>query len=520
MTDYDAIVIGAGHNGLACGAYLAKAGRRVLMLEADADAGGCATTREFAPGYRVSSCAQWVNQLNPKVMNELALASHGLSWAARDLDSIGLDPNGECVNLGSESVSGMRISSADRAAFKAFRARMGRFAGLLAGLFDRTPPRLVNASVSERLELAQTGLRLRRLGRDDMREFLRIGLMNCYDLLNEHFASDHLKGVLAIDAVLGGHLGPRSPSTVFTLLYRMVGEAYGFAGPAQPRGGAGALGQALQRAALALGAELRCGARVASVELANGRASGVLLDSGERIGAGLVVSAIDPATTLQQLVGYRQLETGTARRVHGLRFRGNAAKLHLALDALPEFTGVAPERLGQRLVIAPSMDYLETAFNHAKYGEYSPEPAMDISLPSVNDPDLAPDGRHVLSAIVQFAPCELQRGWDGAREDFMQRCLAVLERHAPGLRDLVSASELLTPADLRQRHGMAGGHWHHAELTLDQFMFTRPFPGASQYLSPVDGLYLCSAGTHPGGGLSGTCGRNAARQILKREDSV
>jgi phytoene dehydrogenase-like protein len=270
--------------------------------------------------------------------------------------------------------------------------------------------------------------------------------------------------------------------------------------------------------------ELRTGARVRSIDMFNGRAVGVTLASGEQLRAGVVVSNADPVTTFEKLVGFRNMETGMARRVSQLRCAGGAAKLHLALDGLPRFTGLDDARLGQRLVIAPDMNYIERAFNAVKYGDYSAGPALDISIPTVNDPAGAPPGCHVLSAVVQFAPLEPAGGWEGAsatpgethREHFTRLLLAKLAEYAPGIREQVVASQLLTPADLERDFGMKGGHWHHGELSLDQVMMTRPFPGATQYASGLDGLYLCGAGAHPGGGVMGLAGRNAAREIIRR----
>jgi phytoene dehydrogenase-like protein len=278
----------------------------------------------------------------------------------------------------------------------------------------------------------------------------------------------------------------------------------------------GRLAEAMASAARASGVEIRTGARVASIDLDADQATGVTLADGERIVAQTVVSAADPKTTFRDLVGYRHIEAGTSRRVHHIRMHGNAAKLHLALDGLPEFSGLNAAQLGQRLVIAPTMKYVDNAFNHAKYGEYSTAPIMDISIPTVADPGLAPAGKHVLSAIVQFAPYELREGWETGKAAFERICLDILGQYAPGLEAQVSASELLTPVDLQAEFNMYGGHWHHGEIALDQVLMMRPFYGATQYATPVDNLYLCSAGSNPGGGLMGLAGRNAAREIIKR----
>jgi phytoene dehydrogenase-like protein len=279
----------------------------------------------------------------------------------------------------------------------------------------------------------------------------------------------------------------------------------------------GAVTQALANSARAAGVEIRTGIEVESLRLDGMRAAGVVLAGGETLAADVVVSNADPKTTFEDLVGFPRLETGFSRRIHNLRMKGTAAKFHLALDGLPDFRGVDSNDAGNRLLIAPDMRYVERAFDCAKYGEYSTAPVMEINIPTVHDPGLAPPGKHVLSAVVQFAPYALKAGWESGREAFTKILLATLEDYAPGIGNMVLGSELLTPADIQAQFRIRGGHWHHGELALDQFMMMRPVPGATQYATPVDGLYLCGAGTHPGGGVMGLAGRNAARQIIDRE---
>ena len=348
-----------------------------------------------------------------------------------------------------------------------------------------------------------------------MREFLRVATMNIFDVLEEQFENPQLKAALALDGVLGTRLGPRSGNSVYAALYRQSGSANGRAGAlALPRGGMGAVTTALSAAARAVGVELRLGAQVEEIIVNNGRATGVRLRNGEHLYANVVVSNADPKTTLLRLLGARHLEAEFARSVHHVRATGTAAKLHLALSGLPRFRGLAADQLGERLVIAPDLDYIERAFNPAKYGEYSTQPVMEITLPTVHDASLAPPGQHVLSAVIQYAPYDLKGGWPSARQNFQAVVMDVLEQHAPGIGALVQHSELLTPADIEQQFGITGGHWHHGELALDQFMMLRPVAGAAQYATPVAGLYLCGAGCHPGGGVMGSAGRNAARVIF------
>jgi phytoene dehydrogenase-like protein len=511
---WHAIVVGAGHNGLVCATMLARAGRRVLVLEAGDGVGGCAITREFAPGFRVSAAAHLLHQMPAALISELGLAAHGLEYAATGLPTTALAADGASLEIG-DAAALARRSAADGRAFALYDARLKRFARLLAGLLATPAPRLGSESWSDRLALGKLGLGLRLLGRRDMREFLRIIGMNAYDLVVDEFESDLLRGALSLDAVLGTNFGPRAPGTVLTLLYRLAAEsAAGPRGLAQPRGGMGALTQALARAATAAGATIRTGAPVARIAMREDRAAGVVLESGEELAARAVISNADAKTTFLKLLGTEHLDTGFVRRVDHFRSRGVAAKLHLALDHLPAFGVGAPRALGGRLLIAPSADYVERAWNHSKYREWSAQPALDITLPTVHDPALAPAGRHVLSATVQYAPYAPEGGWQRHKQPFLEAVLGVLEAHAPGLRSGILAAELLTPADLEREFRMSGGHWHHGDLAFDQFYMVRPVPGAAQHATPVAGLYLCGASCHPGGGVMGIAGRNAARRVL------
>jgi phytoene dehydrogenase-like protein len=517
QTRYDCVVIGGGHNGLVCAATLARSGRSVLVLEAAALVGGAAVTREFAPGFRVSAGAHLLHLMPAELIAELRLESHGLKWAARAMSTTALLPDGASLTLG-ESAAGQRLSPADSQAYAQYTARMGRFAAALAPSLSRAPPRLGTTAWADRLALLRMGWQIRTLGRRDMRELLRIVGMNVYDLLEENFESTALKGALGFDAVLGANFGPRSPGTVLTLLYRLAAEALaGESGLSQPKGGMGALCQALAKAASAAGAAVRTGAVVRSILIEGDRACGVALESGETIGARCVISSADPKTTFLRLLGPRYLDTGFVRRVKHIRSQGLSAKLHLALDRVPPFRSVPEAGLRGRLLVAPSLQHIEHAYNHAKYGEFSAAPVMEITIPTLNDSALAPEGHHVLSAIVQYAPYGLKEGWQTGRQRFIDAALESLEAFAPGLRRSVVGAELLTPADMEQEFRISGGHWHHGDLALDQFLMVRPVPGAAQYRTPMDGLYLCGAGCHPGGGVMGVAGRNAARAVLDGE---
>jgi phytoene dehydrogenase-like protein len=512
---YDCIVIGGGHNGLVCATYLAKSGRSVLVLEAAEQVGGAAVTREFAPGYRVSSCAHLLHLMPQTMIKELDLGARGFKLAMDAMPTTALSSSGAALALGmGDGGALVGASHADTLAYAAYAARLRRLARSLHPIMASMPPRLGTDAWSDRLALLRIAWQVRRLGRRDMRELLRIIGMNVYDLLEEHFDTPLLKGALGFDAVLGTNFGPRSPGTVLTLLYRLAAHE-GSSNLAQPVGGMGALSEALAKAAIASGATIRTSAPVARISVREDRVQGVVLKSGESVGANVVISSCDPKTTFLGLLGSEQLDTGFVRRVSHLRTRGLAAKLHLALDARPNFTGLGAQALTGRLLIAPSLESIERAYNHAKYAEFSSEPIFEITVPSVNDPSLAPAGKHVLSAIIQYAPYTLAGGWEQQRQRFTDLAIGVLERYSPGLGASISRAELLTPLDIEQQFRITGGHWHHVDLAFDQFFMVRPLPGAAQYQTPLAGLYLCGAGCHPGGGVMGTAGRNAARQVLK-----
>lgn len=511
------VIIGAGHNGLVCAAYLAKAGKKVTVLEASKQVGGAAITREFAPEFKVSACAHLLVLLDAGIRRDLALDRHGLATSSQALKTIALARDGNHLILSGEQVCAGDVAPDDRAALKEYHRFMSRFAAVIGKLHNRLPPRFASGQRSDLIGLGRLALDVRLLGREDMREFLRIAGINIYDILQENFSSDLLKGALALDAVLGTQLGPRSNNSVFTALHRMSGNTGAAAGAVTlPQGGMGTVTQAMAAAARRFGAEIRTGAAVARIVLDGDHVCGVELANGEQVAADTVISSADPKSTFLGLLGARHLEAGFAQKVAQVRARGTAAKVHLALSDLPDFTGLNREQLGERLLIAPDLQYVERAFNHSKYGEYSAQPIMEMVIPSLHDASLAPAGQHVLSAVVQYAPRELKQGWSNARSAFTETVLNVLEHYAPDIRSKAVVAEVLTPEDIEREFRISGGHWHHAELSLDQFLMLRPVPHAAQYATPVDGLWLCGAGCHPGGGVMGSAGRNAAHAILAK----
>jgi phytoene dehydrogenase-like protein len=517
MKSFDAIVIGGGHNGLVCAAALGKSGRKVLVLEAGDAVGGAARTEEFAPGFRVSAVAHVLNRLHPDVVKALDLGRHGLKLDGRPAPTVALSAAGESLLLeGAYGESLVGATAGEAAAWRELRAQLLRYAGVLRPFLARRPPDAGAMSLAETAALAKSGLDLRRLGQEDMRDFLRMLLMNVADVLDEHLTDDRLKGLLSFDAVLGSHLGPRSPTSLLGLYYRLAGEIAGAPGAqALPAGGMGSVVAAMHGAAEAAGVSVRTGSEVARIKVEKGRATGVELGSGEELSAATVVSGINPRTTFRDLVGPREVDTGFLTRLGHVRMNGDAAKLHLALDRPPDFEGLDAGGHRGRLVIAPSTNHVERAFNPSKYGEFSPEPVMEITLPSLSDPSLAPSGACVLSAVVQYAPYRLKEGWETGKPRFLEAILTRLESFSPGIRKFIRHAELLTPADIEKRYRMPGGHWHHGELQADQMLMSRPVSGAAGYDTPVERLFLCGAGSHPGGGVSGIAGLNAARRIIE-----
>lgn len=486
MPSFDTIIIGAGPNGLAAAHRLASKGAKVLVLEAaDAPGGG-------------AGLAHLSYNLDPRVETAMNLAAHGLEWLDRNLATTVLSPDGNHLRL--EGPVGARIAGdlpeADRAAWAALRARLLRFAAVLSPLNQMTPPRIARGAGNPMGKLAMIALRARMLGAAEVRELGRILLTNVHDLLDDELSDPRLKGALAFEATLGGWLGPRSPNSVLPWLVRLAGQTAGVQGAlGLPKGGMAELGSAMARAVVAQGVTLRCDARVTRILVEGERLVGVSLASGEDIQAARVVSCIAPKTTLLGLVGPRHLDAGLYTRARHLKARGGAAKLDLRLKAMPDFRGA---KLKDRLILAGSEHDVERAFNPVKYGRVPDHPGMEIVLSEGS-----------LSAIAQFAP-HAPDDRDAARAAMLAACLAQLEVHAPGIGALVERADILMPYDIEDRHGLPGGQWHAGELSVEQMLFLRPLPGIAQYRGPIPGLWLASAGCHPGGGVSGSAGWNAA----------
>lgn len=507
---FDAIVVGGGHNGLVAATRLARSGLKVVVLEAGAETGGMARWHEIHPGFRVPSLAHLVPGLHPRVARELGLQRRIRDRTTGRVTSLAIPKEGQALAIDPDPRRAVQAigahSRADGAAWADFHQRMAGHADALGPLIASTPPGLDFGNRGNLLQLGRLGWSVRRQGRKAMRELLRIITMNVADLIEENFESDAVQGMLALDAVLGTDHGPRSSNTVFTFLHRLAQHGGAPIIPAGHREHPAAL---LDAAARKAGVDIRTEARVSRIHVAAGCVRGVELADGAVFEAATVVAGTDPVTTLADLVGPDHLDSDFLGDVRAIRNRGTTGKVNLALERLPDLPMPA-DRGPARWVLASSLDAVERAFDQVKYGGDVAEPALEITLPSLSDPGCAPEGGHVMSVNVAYAPYR-----DGAGGALGDAVIDRIEAHAPGFSASVLACEAWAPADIEARFGTRGGHWHHGDIALDQYFMTRPVPGFAQYRTPVDGLYLCGAGTHPGGGVTGINGSNAAREILR-----
>lgn len=525
MSNYDVVIIGAGHNGLVAAGYLARARRRVLVLERSDRIGGAAVTQELSPGFKFSTCAEGSGYLAPEVVRDLKLDSRGLSILPADPLVFSPQPDGSSLSIWRDRARSAaeieRFSKADATRYPAFVELMGRLAAVVGGLMRVVPPDLPEIGWSDLRGLLPLAAPARRMGRKHLNDLLRILPMPVADLLDEWFESDVLKGAIAASAVRDITWGPKEAGTAYTLLYRWALSGTGlFRSAGVVRGGMGALTGALADAARSFGAEIRSGAPVERIRVEGGRATGVELSGGERISARVVASSADLRSTFFQLLDPTQSPANVVRHVRHIKYRGSAARIHLALRGLPEFAalkgGDAAGMLRGRIQIAPTLTYLQRAYDCVKYGESSPRPYLDVAIPSLLDPSLAPDGHHVVSITAKYAPYHLRDAdWKERSEPFTEVVLDTLAEYAPKIRDQIVHRHTLTPLDLERIFGLPEGNPHHGEMTLDQFFHMRPIPGYARYRAPLPGLYLCGASAHPGGGVTGIPGRNAALEILK-----
>jgi phytoene dehydrogenase-like protein len=519
---YDAIVVGGGHNGLVTAGYLAKAGLRTLVLERRDRPGGLLASEEVAPGVRAPVAADAVGGLRADVVDDLGLASHGFAAVEPDVVAFAPSPDGPGVTLWRDPVrtaTELRAgpSPRDAEAFLAFDGRIRSLAEFVARLQAAEPPDLGAPSLAD----AGTGVTLlnglRNLGRDQVREALRVLPMSVADLVGEAVEGAALRGVLGARGVRYSAMGPRSAGTALNFLWDSTAGGGAAGRTVFARGGPSALADALAAAAGSRGATVRSGAEVAAIRTVRGAVEGVVLADGEEIDAGIVASNADPRRTLLGLLDPAEVGPTLGWRADHIRAPGVVAKVTLVLDGLPAIGGGDEERLRGRIVLAPSLDDLEVAFNDSKYGRISEAPYLEATIPTLTDPSLAPEGTHVLSALFQYAPHDLRDAeWDeAARERVADGAVQALEAVSPGLSGRIAARHVVTPADLERDYGLSGGHPLHGEHALDQFFAWRPLLGQARYrLAGIRGLYLCGAGAHPGGGITGGPGRNAARAIV------
>jgi phytoene dehydrogenase-like protein len=515
----DVVVIGGGHNGLACAALLAKGGKKPLVLERRPVVGGAAVTEEFHPGFRSSSLAHVAGPLRPSLVAALGLKIETIAPEPRFVAPLG---DGRVLRLWGDrerTAAELRaFSGKDAERWPVFDATLSRIAAALSGVLDATPPDVDRPGVRDLWSLLGVGLAVRRLGREDAYRLLRYGPMAVADLAGEWFESEPVRALIAARGIFGMFAGPWSAGTTANLLLQAAANGAGGAGSAVlVKGGLGALSQALADAARRHGAEIRTGAEVERLTVREGRVCGVVLAGGEEIEARAVVSGADPKRTFLQLLDPRLLDPVELQRFRNYQQTGMCSKVNLALSGLPAFKGVAETAmLAGRIHLGREIDELERAFDDAKHGGISARPYLDATLPSLSDSSLAPAGSHVMSIYVQYTPYRLKTGdWDGRKSELGDIVLRTLEEYAPGISGLVLHRQVVTPLDLERTYGLTEGHPFHGEPSLNQLFTMRPLLGLGRYRGPLPGLYLCGAGAHPGGGVTGAPGANAAREILR-----
>lgn len=520
---YDAIIIGAGHNGLTAAAYLAKAGLSVLVLEKRHLPGGAAATEEVYPGFRFDTGSHDAGLFLDSIVRDLELEKHGLRFLESEVVAFSPQSHGDSLTLWRDSRKSIeniaRLSQADAEKFPTFVESLDGQAKMLSEILSQAPPEAGQSSFSELFPWLRTGLKLRRQGRDRLMEFIRVLPLTVKEYLDEWFESEQLKGTLAGPAISGGMPGVQGAGSMFMLIYQQGGKVNGGCRACRyVRGGIGQLSDALANAARSYGAEIRTGETVGRILLDQEAVAvdGVQLASGAIVKGRSVISSADPKRTVVDLLGGEHLEPHYMREVTNIRYRGSTAKVNLALRNLPAFAGVSDERqLSGHISISPTLDYLERAWDDAKYGRISEKLYVDALIPTLLDPALAPEGRHILSATVQYAPYQLKDSdWETEREAFGDKVVSTLSKSAPDLPDLIMHRQVLTPLDLERDYSLTEGHIYHGQMGMDQLLSMRPVPGYASYRTPFHHLYLCGAGTHPGGGLTGAPGKLASAEIL------
>jgi phytoene dehydrogenase-like protein len=521
---FDVIIIGGGHNGLVTAFYLAKAGLKPLVLERRAQLGGAAITEEIAPGFRCPTLAHSAGPLRPDVIHDMGLMQHGLKLLTSDVAVTALSPEGRSLTLYHDvqrSVQEIgKFSQKDAAKYLEFAESLRKLGNVIDAALKLTPPNLSAPGITDLWGMLKTGRSIRKLEKKDMYRLLRWGPMAVADLVSEFFDTELLRATIAARGIFGTFYGPWSAGSSLVLLLRSAGDSHPAGAAFFAAGGTGAITQAMASAAKQAGAEIRTGAEVAHVSVKDGAGTGVVLSSGEEIGAKTIVSNADPKRTLLKLVDPIHLMPDFVVKLQHYRMQGSVAKVNLALSALPRFKALNGTGNGHplqgRIHIGPEIDYLERAFDESKYGHFSHRPYLEVAVPSLLEPSLAPAGKHVMSIYVQYAPFALKSSdWETERIPLGDAVVETLAQYAPDLPQLILNRQVITPLDLENIYGLTEGHIFHGELALDQFFTMRPLLDWARYRTPIRNLYLCGSGTHPGVGLTGGSGANAAREILK-----
>jgi phytoene dehydrogenase-like protein len=520
--NYDAIVIGGGHNGLVNAAYLAKAGKKVLVLERRHVLGGAAVTEEIIPGFLFSECSYVVSLLRPEIIRELDLPRHGLEILPLDGTFTPM-PNGDYLWRMNDHARTQREirrhSRVDAEAYDEFSKMMTPMCRFVKPILSMIPPDPTTLRPKDLQRLYFLGQRFRDLSSDERYTLIQLMTMSAADFLDQWFETDVLKATMSASGIIGTFLGIRSPGTAYVLLHHYMGEIDGaFRSWGFSRGGTGAISNAIAAAARELGVEIRTQASVDKILVKNGRAAGVVLKSGEEISASVISSSVDPHLTFEKFLAPSELPSDFLESVRRYKFRGSSGKVNLALDGLPDFKSLPGQgaHLRGAISISPSIEYMERAYDDAKYGRYSRKPYIDIVIPSLTDPSVAPPGKHVMSCFVQYAPYKLAQGtWDDHKEAFGDTVINTIAEHAPNIKKIIIGRQVLTPLDLEREFGLTQGNIFQGELSLEQLFFLRPVPGWAYYRTPVDNLYMCGSATHPGGGIMGAPGRIASQVILK-----
>ena len=522
---YDAIIIGGGHNGLVTAAYLARAGRKVLVLERREMLGGCAVTEELWPGYRVSTGAYLISLLQEKVVRELELERFGYTVMPKDPAFFSVYPDGRHLFFWSDEKKTLaeiaKFSQRDAEAFPKYEAWLERLAVVVESLLLVTPPELPPRRPADFVEYLKLLGKFRHLSRNEITGLVKIFTQSAADLLDEWFESPQIKVTLATDGVIGANGGPRSAGTAYILMHQCMGGVGGRRGLwGFVKGGMGAVSDAIANSARSKGAEIRTNAPVRQILVRNGHAVGVVLENGEELTAPVIVSNLDPKATFLRMVPADTLDAEFRGSIERFRVEGTSLKMNLALDGLPDFLaypGAPGPQHGATMHICPSIEYVERAWDDAKYGRPSTNPLLEMTCPTIYDPALAPAGKHIMGIFLQYAPYTLKDAtWDDLREPYGDRILEIINQYAPNMKSIVRERQVLSPLDLERRFGIAGGNIFHGEMSLDQMFVLRPVAGWARYKTPVPGLWMCGAGTHPGGGVMGAPGHNAAREILKQ----